>query len=41
MEHSSNLRRLAKTLMRQTGKAIADYNMIEAGDTVLVCISGG
>ena len=40
-EHSSNFRRLAKTLARQTGKAIADYNMIEHGDTVLVCISGG
>lgn len=39
--HSSNFRRLAKALTRQTGKAIADYNMIEEGDTVLVCISGG
>ncbi len=41
MEHSSNFRRLAKCLERQTGKAIADYNMIEHGDTVLVCVSGG
>lgn len=41
MEHSHTLQRLEKWLLRQTGKAIADYNMIEAGDTVLVCVSGG
>ena len=41
MENSKNLQRLAKQLERETGKAIADYNMIENGDTVLVCISGG
>ena len=41
MDNSKNLLRLKKRLEGDTGKAIADYNMIEAGDTVLVCISGG
>ncbi|MDR2164463.1 MAG: tRNA 2-thiocytidine(32) synthetase TtcA [Zoogloeaceae bacterium] len=38
---SQTLQRLEKWLLRQTGKAITDYNMIESGDTVLVCVSGG
>ena len=33
--------KLAKRLRRLTGAAIADYNMIEAGDRVMVCLSGG
>lgn len=33
--------KLSKRLMRETGRAIADFNMIEAGDRVMVCISGG
>lgn len=41
VERSQTLQRLEKWLLRETGKAIADYNMIEAGDTVLVCVSGG
>ena len=41
MENSKNLQRLKKRLESDVGKAIADYNMIEEGDTVLVGISGG
>ncbi len=30
-----------KKLLHYTGKAIADYNMIQKGDRVLACLSGG
>src|SRR5574343_2109344 len=41
MNCSNTLLKLRKHLESRTGKAIIDYNMIEDGDTVLVCVSGG
>lgn len=36
-----NANKLQKRLRRMVGSAIADFNMIEAGDRVMVCLSGG
>ena len=36
-----NFNKLQKRLRRQTGQAIEDYRMIESGDRVMVCLSGG
>ena len=35
------LNRSRKNLRRDVGRAIADFNMIEDGDLVMVCLSGG
>ena len=36
-----NLNRSRKNLRRDAGRAISDFNMIEDGDLVMVCLSGG
>jgi len=40
-EHRPAIEKTQKSLCRAVGKAIADYNMIEEGDRVMVCLSGG
>ena len=38
---SNNLNKVMKRLRHMAGMAIKDFNMIEDGDKVMVCMSGG
>ncbi|WP_257253256.1 MULTISPECIES: tRNA 2-thiocytidine(32) synthetase TtcA [unclassified Endozoicomonas] len=37
----TNFNKLQKRLRREVGQAIAEYHMIEDGDRIMVCLSGG
>ena len=41
VRRSTNRNKLGKKLRQLTGRAVADYAMIEAGDRIMACLSGG
>lgn len=41
LRNETEINKLSKRLHRLVGQAIADFNMIEEGDHVMVCLSGG
>ena len=41
LKHEREMHKLEKRLCRLTTQAIVDFSMIEAGDRVMVCLSGG
>ncbi len=40
-QHSANFNKLRRRLERLTARAVTDYAMIQDGDVVMVCLSGG
>jgi tRNA 2-thiocytidine biosynthesis protein TtcA len=40
-KQKTEFNKLQKRLRRDAGRAIADFNMIEEGDRIMVCLSGG
>ncbi|MFC3121732.1 tRNA 2-thiocytidine(32) synthetase TtcA [Agaribacter flavus] len=41
IKNSSSFNKLQKRIRREAGKAVIDFNMIEEGDHIMVCLSGG